>query len=47
MIFPQNGNQLNKFFRPHSSMDRMSDSGSDDLGSNPGGVTKKTKACAI
>ncbi len=22
-------------------MDRMSDSGSDDLGSNPGGVTKK------
>jgi hypothetical protein len=25
--------------RPHSSMDRISDSGSDDLGSNPDGVT--------
>lgn len=25
---------------PHSSMDRISDSGSDDLGSNPDGVTK-------
>jgi hypothetical protein len=26
--------------RPHSSMDRISDSGSDDLGSNPDGVTE-------
>gem|GEM_PF-5316267 len=26
--------------RPYSSTDRMSDSGSDDLGSNPGRVTK-------
>ena len=24
---------------PHSSMDRISDSGSEDLGSNPDGVT--------
>ena len=26
--------------RPHSSMDRISDSGSEDLGSNPDGVTE-------
>ena len=31
---------LHHFNRPHSSMDRISDSGSDDLGSNPDGVTK-------
>lgn len=38
--------QLIRFFlflrharRPHSSMDRIKDSGSFDLGSNPGGVT--------
>lgn len=34
------GNVL-KFLRSHSSMDRISDSGSDDLGSNPGGITKQ------
>ena len=27
---------------PHSLMDRMEDSGSFDLGSNPGGVTKSS-----
>ncbi len=30
---------LSGIFRPRSSMDRMSDSGSDDLGSSPDGVT--------
>ena len=30
-------------FWPHSSMDRISDSGSEDLGSNPGGVTAKKR----
>ncbi len=30
--------------RPHSSMDRISDSGSDDLGSSPDGVTKTVKS---
>ena len=28
-----------KIYWSHSSMDRISDSGSDDLGSNPGGIT--------
>ena len=30
--------------RSRSSMDRMWDSGSHDLGSNPGGITDKSKA---
>lgn len=30
-----------KIYRSHSSMDRIKDSGSFDLGSNPGGITKK------
>ena len=32
--------------RSHSSMDRISDSGSDDLGSNPGGITFKKEGCS-
>ena len=36
----------------HSSMDRISDSGSDDLGSNPGGITRNqtrqvSKTCRV
>jgi hypothetical protein len=30
--------------RSHSSMDRISDSGSDDLGSSPDGITKRLRS---
>ena len=41
MLFFTFATPENKKKRPPSSMDRISDSGSDDMGSNPVGVTIK------
>lgn len=37
----------NKINRSHSSMDRIKDSGSFDLGSNPGGITPKATDVSV